>query len=89
VEENSDVHNTRHSWKKTGETQRKDKANESTVLLRDFSAHVGNDTGIWRSMIDQYDETVIHCNGMLLLQLCCNNALCIIITFFQQGDFHK
>jgi len=28
-------------------------------------------------------------NGRLLLQLCCNSALCIMNTFFQHRDVHE
>ena len=30
---------------------RRDKTNESTILLEDLNAHVGNDAGVWKGVI--------------------------------------
>jgi len=41
--------------------------------MRYFNAHVGNKKGCVDAFLNDDDS---------FLQLCCNNALCIIITFF-------
>jgi len=53
-------------------------------LLRDFNAHVGNGGRVWRCMINQHGDA----DKERLLQLCCNNSLCIMNTFFQHRDVH-
>ena len=68
---------------------RKAKLNKSKMLLGGFSAHVRNDAGVWKGMIGQHSDANLSDNGRLLLQLCCNNALCIIHTFFQHRTIHK
>ena len=68
---------------------RRFKTNESTILLGDFNAHVANDALVWKSVISQHGDADINDNGRLLLQLCCNNALCIMNTFFQHRDLLK
>jgi len=75
--------------KQISETQRRVKTNKSTILLGDFNAHVGNDTGVWKYVIGRHGDADVNDNGRLLLQLCCNNALCIMNTFFQYIDVHK
>ena len=37
---------------------------------------------------DRHGDVDVNDIGRLLLQLCCNNALCIINTFFQHRDVH-
>jgi len=54
------------------------KTNESTILLEDFTAHVGNDAGVGKGVIGRHGDADVNDNGRLLLQLCCSNALCII-----------
>jgi len=56
---------------------RRVKTNESTTILGDFNAHFGNDTGVWRGVIGRHGVADVNENGRLLLQLWCNNALCI------------
>jgi len=62
---------------------------ESTVLKRDFNAHIGTDTETWKGVIGRYGVPGLNENGRYLLQFCCNNALRIMNTFFQHRDVHK
>jgi len=69
--------------KENNDALRKFKTNESTILLSDFSANVENDVGILNGVIGQHDDADVNDSGRLL---CCNNALCIMNTFFQHRD---
>jgi len=63
---------------------RRIKTNESTIPLGDFNAHVRNDAGYGKvCVIGRHGDADVNDNGRLLLQLCCNNALYIMNTFFQ------
>jgi len=68
---------------------RRVKTDEFTTLLSDFNAHIGNDTTVRKGLIGRYDNADVNVNGRLILQMCCNNAMCIINTFFQRRDLHK
>jgi len=70
-------------------TLRKVKTKESTVFLWETYVHVRNDVCVWKGMIRLYVDADVKDNGRLLLQLCCNNTLCIMNTFFQHRDYHK
>jgi len=59
------------------------------ILLGDFNAQVGNDASVQKGVIDQYGDADTNDNGRFLLQLCCNNTLCIMNTFFQHRHLHK
>jgi len=56
------------------------KTNESAIISKYFKTvyTFGNDTGLWKGVVGQRDDTDVNDNGKLLLQLCCNNALCIV-----------
>jgi len=56
------------------------KANESTIFLGDFNAQVGKDAGASKGAVGKRDDADVKDNRRLLLELCCNNALCIINT---------
>jgi len=71
------------------DTLRKVKLNESAILLGDLNAHAGNDAGVWRSTIGRHGDGDVNDSGRLLLQLRCNNALCIINTFFRHRDVRE
>jgi len=60
-----------------------------TILLGDFNAHTGNDAGVWKRVINQYDDSDITNNERLMLQLCRNKTLCITNTFSLHRDVHK
>ena len=62
---------------------------ESTVLMRDFIAHVGTDTDTWKGVIGIHEVTGLSENPRYLLQLCCSSGLCIMNTFFQHGEVYK
>jgi len=68
---------------------RKVKTNEATILSGDFNAHVGNDAGVWKDVIGRHGDADVNDNGTFLLQLCCNNTLCIMSTFCQHIDVRK
>jgi len=40
-------------------------------------------------LIDRHGNADVTDNRRLLLQLCCNNTLCIMNTFFQHRDLQK
>jgi len=46
----------------TSDALRKVKINESTILLGDFNAHVGNDAGIWKGMICRHSDADVNDN---------------------------
>ena len=56
---------------------------ESTVLIADFNADVGTDTGTWKGGIGRHKVAGMK-NGRYLPQLCCSNGLRIMNIFFQQ-----
>jgi len=51
-------------------------------FLRDVYAHAGNDAGIWKGVIGRHGDADDDDNGWCQLQLCYNNALCIMNAFF-------
>jgi len=56
----------------------------------DFNARgAGNDAGVWKGVIRQHGNADVNDKRTFLLQLCCNNALCIVNTFFQHKYVHK
>ena len=61
----------------------------ATVLMGDFNAHVGTDTGTWKGVIGKHGVTGLNENGRYLLQPCCSNGLRIMNTFFQHREAHK
>ena len=62
---------------------------ESTVLMRDFNAHVETDTDTWKGVIGKYVVTGLNENERYLLQLCCSNGLRMMNTVFQHRDVYK
>jgi len=65
--------------------------NESTILLGVFDSRAGSgdDVGVWKGVIGRHGDADVNDIGSLLLQLCCNNTLYIMNTFFQHRDVHK
>ena len=57
--------------------------------MGDFHAHVGTDTDTWKGVIGKHGVTGLNENGRYLMQLCCNNGLRIMNTFFQHREVHK
>jgi len=43
------------------------KINESTILLGDFNAHVGNYAGVWKGVMAQHGNANLNDNGKFLL----------------------
>jgi len=70
-----------------GDALRRVKTNKSRMFVKDFNAPFLNDVVVWKGAIGQRGNADV--NGEVLLQLCCNNALYIMNTFFQQRDVHK
>ena len=68
---------------------RRVKTNKSTIVLWDLNAHVGNDVGVWKGVTDRHGDTDDDDQGWCLLQLCHNNALCVMNAFCQHTDVHK
>ena len=62
---------------------------KSTVLTRNFNAHVGIDTDTWKGMIGKHGVTGLNEDGKYLLKFCCSNGLCIMNTFLQHRVVHK
>ena len=62
---------------------------ESTVLMRDFNAHVGTDTDTWKGVIGKYGVIGMNENGRYLLQPSFGNELGIMNAFFQHREVHK
>ena len=62
---------------------------ESTVLMRDFNAHVGTDTDTWNGVIRKHGVNGLNENARYLLQLVCGNGLRIMNSFFQHREVHK
>jgi len=50
----------------------------STFPLGDFNVHVENESGACKGQIGQHDGTKLNYKRKHLLQLCFNNALCMI-----------
>ena len=63
---------------------------KSTVLKRDFNAHVETGTDTWKDVIGKHGVTGLNKNGRCcLLQLCCSNGQRIMNTFFQHRKIYK
>jgi len=69
-------------------------ASESTIYFRDFCAILwyirmwfgSNMWAVCNGVIDQHGDADVNDNGILQIQLFCNNALFIKNTFFQHSD---
>ena len=75
--------------KKISDAPRRVKTNESTIVLVYFSAHIGNDAGVWKGVIGRHFYADFNDNRGHLLKLCCDNALCTMNSFFQHKDVHN
>jgi len=61
---------------------------ESTVFIG-ISTHTLVQTRNMKAVIERHEVPGLNENGRYLLQLCCNNGLRIMNTFFQHRDVHK
>ena len=57
--------------------------------MDDFNAHVGTYDKTCIGVIGRHCDSDLNANRKYLLQLCCNNSLSIMNTFFQHRDAHK
>jgi len=61
----------------------------SAISFAEFNAQFRNDGVLWKGVISLHGDADVNDNGRLLVQLSCNNALCIINTFFLHRNLHK
>jgi len=50
---------------------------------------LGNDAGVWKDVIGPHGDGEANDNGRILLELCGNNTLFIMNTFFVHRDVHE
>ena len=51
------------------------RSRESTILLRDFNAHIGTDIESWKGVIGRHRDPALNENGRYFLQLRCSNSI--------------
>ena len=73
---------------KTSHAMRRFQTNESTMILRVCTGWKQL-FGMWKGVIGEHGDANINDHGRILLQLCCDNALCIVNTFFLHREIRK
>ena len=64
-------------------------SSEGICLLGDFNAHVGTDWQAWPTCLGHFGISRMNDNGQRLLNLCCQDALCITNSYFKCKELHK
>ena len=59
---------------------------DKILLLGDFNAQIGQDSGIWKGVLGRHGIGQANSNGMRLLTLCSEHNLTISNTTFQQNN---
>ena len=62
---------------------------DKLLLLGDFNARVGSDSGNWKGVLGPHGTGKMNSNGLMLLSLCAENDLTITNTLFRQADKFK
>jgi len=87
---------SRWCWRDSRSIKNLLQASTSTISFGDFCAILWCmrawfeiNTGVWyNGVIGQHSDADVNGNRILQLQLCCNNALFVMNTFFQHSDLH-
>ena len=78
-----------HFYQELDNIIRSTPASDKLVLLVDFNARVGRDSGDWPGVMGHHGIGKVNNNGLLLLSKCAEHSLSISNTFFRQADKYK
>ena len=63
--------------------------NDKLLLMDDFNARTGRNSGAWPTVMGPHGLGRENANGLLLLTLCSEEGLTITNTFFKQPEIHR